>query len=419
MKFNVIDSIMGSGKTVWAFNFMYKEIGKKFIYVTPYLDEIERLLYIRDENGNVVKSEGGHNVGTKWYYKRKFREPKHLGEGKLHSLHGLLKSGFNIATTHALFKMCTEETLKLIKQGKYTLVLDEALDIVEIMDDLKTKDYEMMLDSGKLRVDEDRTLSWTDPDYDGKFWEFRRKCENGTVVEIKKGNRYVQLLVWNFNFRLFNAFEKVYIMTYLFDSSLLKYYFDIHGVKYKKWCIENKKLVEYEYKKPYDKSWLRKLINVYQGRLNDIGERRTALNVNWHKNYSKQRYKVRNNIYNYFRHIAQANSSQALWTTFKSSQKALSSKGYKGCFAPCNIRATNDYIHKTALAYCVNRYLNPEYIDYFLEYGIKVDQDMFALSEMIQWIWRSAIRDGKPINIYIPSRRMRELLIWWLNNENI
>ena len=35
---------------------------------------------------------------------------------------------------------------------------------------------------------------------------------------------------------------------------------------------------------------------------------------------------------------------------------------------------------------------------------------------MLQWIWRSAIRDGKPINAYIPSKRMRELLINWMND---
>ena len=40
--------------------------------------------------------------------------------------------------------------------------------------------------------------------------------------------------------------------------------------------------------------------------------------------------------------------------------------------------------------------------------------DEYALSEMIQWIWRSAIRDGKEIWVYIPSRRMRELLKKWL-----
>ena len=36
---------------------------------------------------------------------------------------------------------------------------------------------------------------------------------------------------------------------------------------------------------------------------------------------------------------------------------------------------------------------------------------------MLQWIFRSQIRMDLPINIYIPSRRMRELLEDWLNNK--
>ena len=51
---------------------------------------------------------------------------------------------------------------------------------------------------------------------------------------------------------------------------------------------------------------------------------------------------------------------------------------------------------------------------YFADQGIEVREDKYALSEMIQWIWRSAIRDGKEIWIYVPSKRMRELLEGWL-----
>ena len=49
--------------------------------------------------------------------------------------------------------------------------------------------------------------------------------------------------------------------------------------------------------------------------------------------------------------------------------------------------------------------------------GFPVKEDVFALSEMVQWIWRSAIREGNPINIYVPSSRMRSLLQRWLNDE--
>lgn len=33
---------------------------------------------------------------------------------------------------------------------------------------------------------------------------------------------------------------------------------------------------------------------------------------------------------------------------------------------------------------------------------------------MVQWIWRSRIRKGENINIYIPSIRMRKLLDAWM-----
>ena len=45
-----------------------------------------------------------------------------------------------------------------------------------------------------------------------------------------------------------------------------------------------------------------------------------------------------------------------------------------------------------------------------------VDEDGYALSEMIQFIWRSAIRNNEPIYCYIPSKRMRDLLQGYIDN---
>ena len=50
--------------------------------------------------------------------------------------------------------------------------------------------------------------------------------------------------------------------------------------------------------------------------------------------------------------------------------------------------------------------------------NISVDEDGFALSEMLQFIWRSAIREGKDIWVYIPSIRMRNLLKQWIRNNS-
>ena len=85
-------------------------------------------------------------------------------------------------------------------------------------------------------------------------------------------------------------------------------------------------------------------------------------------------------MYNYFRHI-----NDVLWTC------------YKRAFIAHNLRATNDYSHTHTLVYAVNR---------------------FKLSEMIQWTFRSRIRNNESINIYIPSSRMRNLLIEFLKTVN-
>jgi hypothetical protein len=43
---------------------------------------------------------------------------------------------------------------------------------------------------------------------------------------------------------------------------------------------------------------------------------------------------------------------------------------------------------------------------------------MHALCEMIQWIWRSGIRRGDPIHVFVPSKRMRNLLKIWLESDH-
>ena len=62
-------------------------------------------------------------------------------------------------------------------------------------------------------------------------------------------------------------------------------------------------------------------------------------------------------------------------------------------------------------------FLNPIIKQFFIDKGVSVEEENFALSEMLQWIWRSAIRNNEKINIYIPSKRMRDLLLNWLDNE--
>ena len=63
-------------------------------------------------------------------------------------------------------------------------------------------------------------------------------------------------------------------------------------------------------------------------------------------------------------------------------------------------------------------FLNPNIKRFFRNGGIEVDEEQWALAELIQWVWRGSIRNGKPMNLFIPSKRMRELLLDWLDGKN-
>ena len=62
--------------------------------------------------------------------------------------------------------------------------------------------------------------------------------------------------------------------------------------------------------------------------------------------------------------------------------------------------------------------MNANEREFYKKHGIDANQDVYALSIMVQWIWRSAIRDGNEVQLYIPSRRMRTLLENWIQSFN-
>lgn len=91
---------------------------------------------------------------------------------------------------------------------------------------------------------------------------------------------------------------------------------------------------------------------------------------------------------------------------------------------PFNERATNEYGDRYVLAYLVNVFEHRMVKNWFERKGINLDDNLFALSTMLQWIWRSRIRNYKPndgkdykIHLYLPSKRMRNLLNEWLDNK--
>ena len=110
VKINIVDAICGSGKTSAAINFINKsDDDTKFLYITPYLTEVERIINSCPD--------------------KKFKQPKEYGT-KLNGIKSLFNKGCNIVSTHALFTSFDEEVMDLIKAYGYTLIMDEVSELV-------------------------------------------------------------------------------------------------------------------------------------------------------------------------------------------------------------------------------------------------------------------------------------------------
>ncbi|PAB60876.1 hypothetical protein [Anaeromicrobium sediminis] len=396
-RIKVVDTIMGSGKTSWAVEHMNENsFGRNYIYITPYLDEVER----------IKKS-----VTNKHFY-----APINKGEGKLDNLKDLVLEQKDIVATHKLFQMADEELIELISYNNYILILDEVMNVIEQVP-LQQDDFRLLKDNEIITIDSEDFIIWNDEKgYEDTRYNLIRNMSKNKNLMFHRNS----VLMWTFPASCFKAFDEVYILTYLFNAQYQKYYYDMFGLEYEYFGIkqlDEKYILTPKEEMNEDKSQLKKLITIYEGKLNAIGDS-NSLSSTWLKNRKNNRkiLQLKNNTYNFFRTIVKSKSKDNMWTTLLVAKDKLKGKGYTLGFVSHNTRATNDYARKRNIAYLLNKFMNPMEKSFFEDRGIKVDEEKWALSELLQWIWRSAIRKNQEVTIYLPSKRMRDLFVKWLES---
>lgn len=399
----VCDSIMGSGKSQSAIAYMNKYKDRKFIYITPFLDECERIRRDCPELNFVAPKANAITKGSKIEHTRQ-----------------LLKAGENVATTHCAFRSYTDDMVEAIKNHKYTLIVDEAVDVLEGAK-CKRGDVELLVKAGYLKK-EGNIYVPTDEEYDGGYYtDLFRRFKSNELTWMPVGTKSNEYYYWLLPLDILNAFRDVIVLTYLFDASDLKYYFDICKIEFTRigiqrdgdqfWFVDRPGYI------PEYVTELKDKIHIVQTeKMLEQYYKKTALSQSWLSSHAEERERLKKNLYNFFNYqCRETPTKDKLWSTYKSAFDYLKGAGYHRRYLVFNSKATNAYRNCTCLAYCVNLFEHKRKINFFAQYGIKYDEDKAALSTMIQWIWRSAIRDGKPITIYIPSYRMRKLLLDWMD----
>ena len=432
----VIDSVPGSYKTTWAIQEINTHPERLYLIIVPLRTEISRY---RDAIHT--------STYTPIFYDRTRQ--------KLDNLKELIEMGVNIVSTHALFLSADREVVELLRAKNYYLIIDEALSVSAIisvsesyvndedesysMKDiprLKPSEIHWLLENNHIEIMEDKSVHWLGhPTGYHRYQWVENLCNNEALTYLDG-----EIMMWNFPPVIFDVVSEVYLLTYLFRGSLMESYMELFKKKYILKCIseinpmgsDNKRfrLVTHN-PKAENRQKYKDLINLCgDNSLNAIGtksDKRYPLSVGWYKNNNKGQKlglkALKNNTLTYLRNRVAAPRESVMLTTYKNYVSVITPKGYKtvddekkeSTYVSCNAKASNDYRSRYNLVYLCDRHLNPNIIRFFENYNIVVDRDNFSLSELLQWVFRSKIRNGEKINLYLPSSRMRNLLLDWLS----
>ena len=203
----------------------------------------------------------------------------------------------------------------------------------------------------------------------------------------------------------------------MFDASLMHAYFQSHGIGWQHLTLTNNhELVSWNHEIEAARAQsVAKYLQVLVGyNVNDTGEETYSYSSSWLDRRSpSQRAEIERAVRNALQNYFGARSGTTMWLCIKKFSLDFAPKGFKKAFVACNVRATNEYRDKTHLAYLRNIYARSPIFQYFGAKGVKLNQDRYAISELLQWVFRSAIRDEKDVHLYLPSKRMRTLLHEW------
>ena len=347
-------------------------------------------------------------------------------DNKSDSLRQLLLDNKNVVTTHALYgivgQLAWEGCLK-----DYDIIIDEVLDVVGQVDGVSETSWKLLyIDSGFAEVDVGGkvlpTAKWEE--YVGRVSDTLNTnlyaLAQRDSLHVVDGSFFLKCLPPP----LLQSGRTITIYSYLAEGSMMLAYLNKLGISYRhqrdisedrQFRAKAKKLITiksipaledtaFSYSKQtgtkgkVDRNKLvaKSLMNIRHRELRDTSLDKvmvTCAKLNWY---------------------LKGNSDKPKPNAF-----SKDSRMFKARWVANTTRGTNDYIQVRTAIYLWDQHMNP-YICRWL--GIDKDakaNDRYATTELVQWLYRSAVRNGEPITLYMPSNRMRVLLAAWLNGDDL
>lgn len=405
----VCDAIMGSGKTSATIAYINSHPEKKFLYITPYLPEAERIK-------NSCKGADFVEPSNK-IKKYSFSKAAHTIE--------LIRQGRNIASTHQCLMYYKPETIQMLKDNNYCIIIDEEVTVLQADNQVTISDIQLAMAAGYVYEAAPCEYRRTDLPYDGGTFDHMFRMMESRPLIYNKASKSGGVWYWLFSKELLESVDDVFILTYLFKNSEMDMFMKINNIEYTNIGIRRTESGGYEFsdKPEYIPDYVHRLKNMIHieggKRINSVGDGNYDLSMSWYRRDPDNVERVRKNLVNFFqKRITGVPVTDRMCGTYKDYWGRIRGKGYWNSAVVFNTKATNEFSNCRALAYPINLFANGDVIHYYASKGAIFDNDHYALSTMLQWIWRSAIRNGEEITLYLPSKRMRDLLTDWIDKTS-
>ena len=398
----IIDMPCGSGKTTAMINNFNNQ--DKYLVIVPLLSEVDRIVEGSKEVEFVQPHANDNDAGTKYA-----------------SLEEQLILGRNIVSTHKMY----ESLVPLAKAGllsDYHIIIDEVPDVVQpIAKKSKTSIDEFYIDTGFIEVDEGSGLVRPTQKWIDNQSQVSDTLSPKILSAAMSGCLYLQdrqMFIWALPEVILQAGLSLSVLTYKAEGSLFVAYLRKLGLPFE---LETNTSMDEKFKKDASKLvTIEDIPALSKLKFTHTGQQSGSKSASYCSKVSGSLKNLRG------RKLKGVDVKDILITCMKDAWlKSVNDNSLKlGPFAkdsrlgeanwiPNTTRGTNDYAHCSHLIYLYDQRPHP-FITRWLGDSSKEFADAYALTELIQWVWRSRVRRGEPITVYLPSARMRKLFEEWL-----
>lgn len=399
----IIDQPCGSGKTTAMINNFNNQ--NKYLVIVPLLSEVDRIVEGSKEVVFVQPHANDNDSGTKYC-----------------SLEESVMLGRNIVSTHKMYEGLAQLASAGLLSG-YHIIIDEVPNVVQaIATKSKTSIDEFYIDAGFVVVDEVSGLVRPTQKWIESQDQVSDTLSPRILNAAKSGCLYLQdrqLFIWALPEIILQSGLSLTVLTYKSEGSLFVAYLYKLGLAFE---VETNACVDEQFRKDAAKLVTIKDIPALSGLKFTYGAQQKGLSSSRYCNTVSFALK---NLRG--RKLNDVDVDKILITCkkeawlkpandnkFKLGPIAKNSRLGDAIWIANTTRGTNSYSQCSHLIYLYDQHPNP-YIARWLGNSTKEFADAYALTELVQWVWRSRVRKGEPITVYLPSPRMRALFETWLS----